>query len=178
MPLLFPTQGTLSDAFSPLPFGRAPGPDEEPPVSKSHKSQQPRYPAWSAAEELKSKAGTLSEEARTELKKAGQIYQPTTGTIELYSQKYYSTCIIGGLIACVCYGVQVDRAGQLIFELGSYSYRRHPVGPRQMPTPGRLEVVQGKLRGLGQDWSSGGSTWNLHRMESHSLWILCMDQNV
>lgn len=142
MPLLFPTQGTLSDAFSPLPFGRAPEPDEQQPVSKS---QQHRYPAWSTVEDLKSKAGTLSEEARTELKKAGQILQPTTGTIELYSQKYYSTCIIGGLIACVCYGVQVDRAGQLTIELGCHSYRRHPVRPGQMPTPGRLEDVQGKL---------------------------------
>ena len=145
MPLLFPTQGTLSDAFSPLPFGRAPEPDEQLPVSKSHKSQQRRYPAWSAVEDLKSKTGTLSEEARTELKKPGQLLQPTTGTIELYSQKYYSTCIIGGLIACVCYGVQVGRAGRLMIELGCHSYRRHPVRPCQMPTPGRLEDVQGKL---------------------------------
>ncbi|MCJ1423749.1 hypothetical protein MMC29_001633 [Sticta canariensis] len=100
MPLLFPTQGTLSHAFSPLPFGRAPEPDEQLPVSKPHKPQQHRYPAWSAVEDLKSKAGTLSEEARTELKKPGQLVRPTSGTIELYSQKYYSTCIIGGLIAC------------------------------------------------------------------------------
>lgn len=142
MPLLFPTQGTLNDAFSPLPFGRAPEPDEQQFLRTS---QQDRYPAWSTVEDLKSKAGTLSEEAKTELKKASQTVQEKTGKIELYSGKYYSTCIIGGLIACVCYAMRVDRAGQLTNESGCHSYSRHPVRPCQMPTPGRFKNVQGKL---------------------------------
>lgn len=107
MPLLFPTQGTLSDAFSPLPFGRTPEPD----VPQSlHKSKQDQYPAWSTVEDLKSKAGTLSNEAQTELRKASQTVQAKTGKIELYSGKYYSTCILGGLIACVCFVMQIYRA--------------------------------------------------------------------
>lgn len=105
MPLLFPTQGTLSDAFSPLPFGRSPEPDEQQSL---HESQRDRYPAWSTAEDLKSKAGTLSEEAQTELKKASQTVSAKTGKIELYSGKYYYTCILGGLVACVCYVMQLE----------------------------------------------------------------------
>lgn len=142
MPLLFPTQGTLDDAFSPLPFGRAQEPDERQTICKS---QQERYPAWSTVEDIKSKAGTLSDEAQTELKKAGQTVQAKTGKIELYSGKYYLTCILGGIIACVCDVVQLDRAGQLTKESGCHPYGRHPIRPRQMPTPGRFKDVQGQL---------------------------------
>lgn len=142
MPLLFPTQGTLNDSFSPLPFGRTPEPDEP---QSSHRSRQDRYPAWSTAEDVKSKAGALSEEAQTELKKAGQTVQAKTGKIELYSGKYYSTCILGGLIACVCHVMQLNRVGWLTTESGCHSYRCHTVRPCQMPTPGRFEDVQGQF---------------------------------
>lgn len=94
MPLLFPTQGTLSDAFSPhMPFG------SEPPQSQS--ALEDRYPAWSTVEGGKSNAGTLSKEAQSELKKASQTLQDKTGGIQLHSSKYYAACTFGGLIACV-----------------------------------------------------------------------------
>lgn len=97
MPLLFPTQGTLSDTFSTkLPFGRSP---ELQPLSDGLGSN--RYPAWSTIEDVKAKAGALSNEAQAELKKSSEIVQAKTGTIELYSTKYYATCILGGLLACV-----------------------------------------------------------------------------
>ena len=100
MPLLFPTQGTLSDAFSPrLPFGSAP--EESTQHESPQESPPSRYPAWSTVEDVKSRADTLSQEAQNELKKASQNIQAKTGKIELYSGKYYATCIFGGLIACV-----------------------------------------------------------------------------
>ena len=97
MPLLFPTQGTLSEAFSPrLPFGQA-APEQQ------HASEVPsdHYSAWSTVEDVKSKAGSLSEEARRELNQATQTIQPKRTEIELYSPKYYATCTLGGLVACV-----------------------------------------------------------------------------
>lgn len=94
MPLLFPTQGTLSDAFSPrLPFG------SEPP--KEQASPPDSYPAWSTVEGGKSNAGTLSKEAQSELRKASQNIQARKGEIQLHSAKYYAACTFGGLIACV-----------------------------------------------------------------------------
>lgn len=50
---------------------------------------------------MKAKAGALSSEAQNELKKSSQIVQARTGNIELYSAKYYATCTLGGLLACV-----------------------------------------------------------------------------
>lgn len=99
MPLLFPTQGTLSDAFSPkLPFGRAESKSE---LSKESSVASPdRYATWSPVEDIKSKAGALSEEAATELRKSSQAIQARTGQIELHSAKYYATCTLGGLLAC------------------------------------------------------------------------------
>jgi solute carrier family 25 (mitochondrial phosphate transporter), member 3 len=101
MPLLFPTQGTLSDAFSPkLPFGQV----ESSSQSNNASSNTPpsdRYSVWSPIEDLKTKASTLSEEAATELKRSSEAVQARTGQIELHSAKYYATCTLGGLLACV-----------------------------------------------------------------------------
>lgn len=101
MPLLFPTQGTLSDAFSTkLPFGHNPSHSEShEPLSDSLQSN--RYPTWSTVEDVKAKAGALSNEAQNELKKSSQLVQAKTGNIELYSTKYYAACTLGGLLACV-----------------------------------------------------------------------------
>ena len=101
MPLLFPTQGTLSEAFSTsLPFGRAPS-EPQGQQSPSHRAPSDRYLAWSAVDDVKSKAGALSNEAQKELQKASQAAQAKPGKIELYSSKYYAACILGGLLACV-----------------------------------------------------------------------------
>lgn len=94
MPLLFPTQGTLSDAFSPrMPFGSEPSQQQPSPAD--------RYPAWSTVEGGKSNAGTLSKEAQSELRKASQTLQAKKGEIQLHSPQYYAACTFGGLIACV-----------------------------------------------------------------------------
>ncbi|MCJ1342852.1 hypothetical protein MMC31_001041, partial [Peltigera leucophlebia] len=93
MPLLFPTQGTLSDAFSPrMPFGSEPSQQQPSPAD--------RYPAWSTVEGGKSNAGTLSKEAQSELRKASQTLQAKKGEIQLHSPQYYAACTFGGLIAC------------------------------------------------------------------------------
>ncbi len=101
MPLLFPTQGTLSDTFSSkLPFGHAERLPPETTVSPGT-SPSDRYSAWSPAEDLKNKAGALSQEAAAELKRSSQAIHARTGQIELHSAKYYATCTLGGLLACV-----------------------------------------------------------------------------
>lgn len=141
MPLLFPTQGTLSDAFSPrLPFGSDPS-RQEPAL----KTEPDRYPAWSRVESPKSRAGTLGEEARTELKKASHTGQGREGDIELHSANYYATCTFGGLIACVGSVVERYLAGQLTHEAGCNSYRCDAIRPGEMPPPGGLKDVQGKF---------------------------------
>lgn len=101
MPLLFPTQGTLNDAFLPtLPFGHA-RPKHESQDASAHSPQSHRYAAWSTVEDIKAKAGSLSGEAQAELRKSSEAIQAKTGKIELYSMKYYATCTLGGLLACV-----------------------------------------------------------------------------
>lgn len=99
MPLLFPTQSALCDVFAPQhPLTRP----------KAQPKQAPRslFPAWSAVEDVKDKAGKLSEKAMEEYEKASHKAQEKTGKIELYSAKYYASCTFGGLIACVRLVVQ------------------------------------------------------------------------
>ncbi|MCJ1298469.1 hypothetical protein MMC08_001259 [Hypocenomyce scalaris] len=100
MPLLFPTQGTLSDAFSPrLPFRRA-APEPGSEKRTSYKARTDLYPAWSAVDDVKIKAGQLTEGAQNEYTKASEAAQAKAGQIELYSPKYYAACTFGGLLAC------------------------------------------------------------------------------
>ena len=93
MPILYPTQGALSDVFSSRhPLTR---PEPQQPLRK------PRFTAWSVAEDAKSKANALSEKAQQEIREASASTRAKTGQIELYSAKYYAACTFGGLIACV-----------------------------------------------------------------------------
>lgn len=50
---------------------------------------------------MKNKAGELGGGAAKEFNKASQMAQQKTGGIELYSGKYYASCIFGGMLACV-----------------------------------------------------------------------------
>lgn len=101
MPLLFPTQGTLNDVFSHrMPFGSA-APESACEKRSSYKARTDLYPAWSAVDDVKAKAGQLTEEAQKEYTKASQAAQAKAGKIELYSPKYYAACTLGGLLACV-----------------------------------------------------------------------------
>lgn len=168
MPLLFPTQGTLSDAFSPrLPFG------SEPPQSQP--SSADRYPARSMVEGGKSNAGTLSKEAQSELRKASQTLQEKNGEIQLHSAKYYAACTFGGLIACVGPMV-VTRPPErgLRNEIGPDPCSRNALGLSKMSTSGGFKDVQGQFRSLGQDCSSRRLPRYLHWLESHHSWLLCI----
>jgi len=101
MPLLYPTQGTLHEVFSPqLPLGRSKGAPEAAPISEK-KSPLDRFTAWSAADDVKTKAHALSEEAQKEIAKASSEAQAKAGKVELYSPKFYAACTFGGLLACV-----------------------------------------------------------------------------
>ena len=101
MPLLYPTHSTLHTAFAAqtpnAQFGK------EPRSSRTTLSKAPagRFTAWSAADDVKSKASALSNEAQKEIAKASSAAQAKTGQIELYSLKYYAACTFGGLLACV-----------------------------------------------------------------------------
>lgn len=55
----------------------------------------------SVIDDAKNKASRLSDEASAELAKASSKAQATVGGIELYSAKYYATCTLGGIMACV-----------------------------------------------------------------------------
>ncbi|KAL8796687.1 MAG: hypothetical protein Q9195_001077 [Heterodermia aff. obscurata] len=95
MPSLFPSYSILQDAFSshqPLRQANA--------EHLNSSSRRDRFTTWSAIDDVKSKAGSLSSEAQKELSKASQTAQAKAGTMELYSGKYYAACTFGGLIAC------------------------------------------------------------------------------
>ena len=97
----YPTQGILRDVFQPQsPLGQPKARSAAKP-SPSKKIVPTRFTAWSAADDVKSRANTLSEEAQKEIAKASSKAQATAGKIELYSPKYYAACIFGGLVACV-----------------------------------------------------------------------------
>lgn len=174
MPLLVPNQSALSDAFSPrLPFSRHTSTaTPQSYYSSSEHIKQHRYPAWSQIEDLRSKAGTLSEEAQQELKKSSQAIQAKTGKIELYSAKYYATCTLGGLLACVGRPAASHPPQSLTDETGPYPHRRDAVGPSEMSTTGGFQDVQGEFGGLAQNCPCGRGTGHLYWMESNPFWIL------
>ena len=101
MPLTFPTQNTLQQLF----VARSPWSQQQlPPLEATQSSYRARkdlFPAWSAADDVKSKASQLSNEAQKEFQKASSLAQAKAGKIELYSAKYYAACTLGGLLACV-----------------------------------------------------------------------------
>ena len=87
MSLLFPTQSTLQDVFatqSPL-HQRCIKP-QSPQISQ--RTRKDLFPAWSAVDDVKSKAGQLSNEAQREIQRASVAAQAKAGHIELYSSKY------------------------------------------------------------------------------------------
>lgn len=59
------------------------------------------FPAMSAIDDAKKKAGAVSNEAAREFETASQKAQSKTGKIEPWSAKYYAACITGGTLACV-----------------------------------------------------------------------------
>jgi solute carrier family 25 (mitochondrial phosphate transporter), member 3 len=103
MPFLFPSQDTLHNVFHPsVPFGRREAATPLPaPKRTPLQARTELFPAWSVVDDAKKKANALSAEATKEFEKASAKAQAKTGTIELYSAKYYAACTFGGLLACV-----------------------------------------------------------------------------
>jgi solute carrier family 25 (mitochondrial phosphate transporter), member 3 len=102
MPIIFPAQNTLCDVFgSSSPFSR---PRSKAPI-REHPLKSPIFSAWSAVDNVKDKAGQLSNEAVREFEKASSKAQQKAGAIELYSPKYYAACTFGGILACVGFSI-------------------------------------------------------------------------
>jgi hypothetical protein len=98
MPIIFPAANTLCEVFgSASPFSR---PKPKAPI-REHPLKSPIFSAWSAIDNVKDKAGQLSNEAVREYEKASTKAQQKAGNIELYSSKYYAACTVGGILACV-----------------------------------------------------------------------------
>ena len=86
MPLPFPSQSILHTAFSlPSPITNQSSPGKS--TEQSTKPQANLFPAWSAVDDVKSKAGSLSNEAQKEIHKASEAAQANAGKLELYSTK-------------------------------------------------------------------------------------------
>ncbi|KAK4205231.1 putative phosphate carrier protein [Triangularia verruculosa] len=87
---LFPAFDTLQKTV-----GSAPAPSRTPLEARLD-----LYPAYSIADDAKSKAKKLSEEASREFNVASKMAQSKAGHMELYSGKYYAACTFGGMLAC------------------------------------------------------------------------------
>jgi solute carrier family 25 phosphate transporter 3 len=125
MPLLFPTQGTLHDVFHPsYPFGQAQRHTE--PQRTGLKAHSELYPALSVVDEAKKKASALSAEASKEFEKTSAKAQAKAGHIELYSAKYYATCTLGGILACVSELATASVRQPLMTGLGPHPYSCYP----------------------------------------------------
>ena len=94
---LFPTPSALGAAFNPTsPYYKpAPKPASEFPLKRS------LWNAFSVADDAKQKAVQLTDAAAAEFEKASKVAQAKAGGIELYSAKYYASCTVGGILACV-----------------------------------------------------------------------------
>jgi solute carrier family 25 (mitochondrial phosphate transporter), member 3 len=74
------------------------------------------FPAWSAVDDVKSKANSFGKEAAREFNLASQKVQAKTGKIEMFSPQYYAVCITGGLLACVSIWLVCEPQGKTICE--------------------------------------------------------------
>jgi solute carrier family 25 phosphate transporter 3 len=101
MPIAFPTGSALKDAFSSSSPLNAFRPQTTEPPRTRYQARPELYSAWSAVDDAKKKTAQLSDAAVKEFEKASSAAQAKAGTIELYSLKYYATCTVGGLFACV-----------------------------------------------------------------------------
>lgn len=69
--------------------------------TKTPATKREPFQAWSAIDDVKSKADNIAHEATGEFNVASQRAQEKTGKIEPGSFKYYAACTFGGLLACV-----------------------------------------------------------------------------
>jgi hypothetical protein len=151
MPMLFPTQSCLNEVFAnQSPFWR-PAPK---PRSPEHPLKRPIFSAWSVAESAeaaKAKAGQLTDVAVDKYEKASAKAQAKAGAIELYSGKYYASCTVGGILACVCSFKQYLEEDDLT-SVGYHTYCSYTARSGQMSPPGRPQLVQEQYTRMAPDW--------------------------
>jgi len=107
MPISLPSTAVLRELFAPVTplasSNNASG-SSSPAASSARPSRyaahERLYTAWSAVDDVKSKAEQLGTKATAEFNKASNAAQAKAGHIELYSAKYYAACTFGGLMAC------------------------------------------------------------------------------
>jgi hypothetical protein len=152
MPMLFPTQNCLNEVFAnQSPFSR-PAPK---PRSSEHPLKRPIFSAWSVAETAaaaKAKAGQLTDAAVDKYEKASAKAQAKTGGIELYSGKYYASCTVGGILACVCSSFKQYLDTGDLTSVGHHTYCSYTTRSSQMSSPGRPQLVQEQFPGMASDW--------------------------
>ena len=98
---LYPTSAALYKTFSAHTNNAEMRQGPQASVPYSNKPRSSRFIAWSAADDVKSKASALSNEAQEEIARASSAAQAKTGQLELYSLEYYAACTFGGFVACV-----------------------------------------------------------------------------
>lgn len=98
--MVFPSSAINEVFFCRHPLTAA-GSQESASKPLQIKPARPQFSIWSVAEDARSKANVLSQEARREIQKASAATQAKTGKIELYSAEYFAACTAGGLLACV-----------------------------------------------------------------------------
>ena len=100
MPSILPSQETLSGALAPQspPAKSNKGLAELTPANKQ---QRPLFGAWSVIEDVKHAAEKVEKAAAKDFDKASTKVQSKTGHIEPWTAKYYASCTVGGLMACV-----------------------------------------------------------------------------
>ena len=100
MPSILPSQEVLSGALAPQssPANSNKGHVDPAPANKQ---QRPLFGAWSVIEDVKHAAEKVEKAAAKDFDKASNKVQSKTGHIEPWSAKYYASCTIGGLMACV-----------------------------------------------------------------------------
>ena len=99
---MLPSQSALAAAFPQHPM--IPKHD----VSASVQAKREPFPAWSAIDDIKSKADVAGKEVAREYQLASEKAQQKAGKIELYTAKYYAACTLGGLLACVSCSTFID----------------------------------------------------------------------
>jgi solute carrier family 25 phosphate transporter 3 len=123
MPISLPTGDALKNAFplsNPLIAYRI---QTAEPQRTKYQARSELYGAWSVADDAKKKANQLSDAAVKEFEKTSGAAQAKVGKIELYSPKYYATCTLGGLMACVKHSRnQITKIVAKIYQSGRYSH--------------------------------------------------------
>jgi solute carrier family 25 phosphate transporter 3 len=94
--MMFPSENVISHAFLSQHLS-----NRTPQTPGATEWKREAFPAWSVVEDTKKKADAFGKEAAREYNIVSQKAQAKTGKIEPWTAKYYASCTIGGLMACV-----------------------------------------------------------------------------